>query len=530
MPTKRLYLFVAGTTLISAYVGYRILNTHWSLALQLLALLGAVLIVAVAVSVFYRRLQPKSPTTNNDTSPASQEFRLRFSSLAEDIDRQAIGSAKISYFVSSLSHSIAELSANAERISVVAEQMSSTTGSIAGNAVAAGDYSTQSAASSQQGRQQLDDLNARCRAMGNTAVEVASALEVLRGQAENIQNITQVINKIADQTNLLALNAAIEAARAGEFGRGFSVVADEVRSLANQTTAATGEIATMLKQNHDQAQAAAAVMQGLESDMQVVRGIVERTTTALQGIAVDASGSEARIQEISSAMEEQVRASAEVSEAIENISAELQRTRELSRAAEVDGLRLSELAETILSRVGSLNIDTRHDHIRAIAEQAARAIGLLFEEAIEQGRITTEDLFDRDYQPIAGTDPVKYRTRFDSFTDRQLPAIQEPILANHPEVLYAGAVDNNGYFPTHNQRYSQPLTGDYQTDLQNNRTKRIFRDRTGLRCGQNRQPSLLQTYQRDTGEVVHDLSVPIVVNGRHWGGFRIGYLARELQQ
>jgi methyl-accepting chemotaxis protein len=67
------------------------------------------------------------------------------------------------------------------------------------------------------------------------------------------------------------------------------------------------------------------------------------------------------------------------------------------------------------------------------------------------------------------------------------------------------------------------LTGDYETDLVNNRTKRIFNDRTGSRCGSNTKPFLLQTYKRDTGEVMHDLSVPIYVGGKHWGGFRIGY-------
>ncbi|MCG5499726.1 methyl-accepting chemotaxis protein, partial [Ectothiorhodospira sp. B14B] len=128
-----------------------------------------------------------------------------------------------------------------------------------------------------------------------------------------------------------------------------------------------------------------------------------------------------------------------------------------------------------------------------------------------------------NYKPIPGTDPVKHRTRFDEFTDKVLPAIQEPILDRHAHVSYAGAVDDRGYFPTHNRRYSQPLTGDYQRDLINNRTKRIFKDRTGSRCGSHQKPYLLQTYKRDTGEVMHDLSVPIYVKGRHWGGFRIGY-------
>ena len=60
-------------------------------------------------------------------------------------------------------------------------------------------------------------------------------------------------------------------------------------------------------------------------------------------------------------------------------------------------------------------------------------------------------------------------------------------------------------------------------DIVNNRTKRLFDDRTGARCGSNTKPFLLQTYKRDTGEVMHDLSAPIHVDGKHWGGFRVGY-------
>jgi methyl-accepting chemotaxis protein len=92
-------------------------------------------------------------------------------------------------------------------------------------------------------------------------------------------------------------------------------------------------------------------------------------------------------------------------------------------------------------------------------------------------------------------------------------------------VLFAACVDNNGYLPCHNLRYTKPLTGDPEVDRNNNRTKRLFNDRTGIRCARNTEGFLLQTYRRDTGEILNDLSLPIFINGRHWGGFRIGYLA-----
>jgi methyl-accepting chemotaxis protein len=112
-------------------------------------------------------------------------------------------------------------------------------------------------------------------------------------------------------------------------------------------------------------------------------------------------------------------------------------------------------------------------------------------------------------------------------TDQGLPDIQEPILERHQHILYAGAVDKKGYFPTHNRRYTQPLSGNYDKDLINNRTKRIFDDPTGRRCGSHTDSFLLQTYKRDTGDILHDLSIPIYVKGKHWGGFRIGFKANH---
>jgi methyl-accepting chemotaxis protein len=125
--------------------------------------------------------------------------------------------------------------------------------------------------------------------------------------------------------------------------------------------------------------------------------------------------------------------------------------------------------------------------------------------------------------PLPNTRPQKYTTKIDALTDKIFPPIQEPILDAHKEATYAGAVDANGYFPTHNKRFSKPLTGDEKVDFVNNRTKRIFDDPVGKRCGSHEQTFLLQTYRRDTGEIMHDLSVPIYVQGRHWGGFRLGY-------
>ena len=162
----------------------------------------------------------------------------------------------------------------------------------------------------------------------------------------------------------------------------------------------------------------------------------------------------------------------------------------------------------------------------AQAQKAAKQVSDTFEQAIKAGKITEQALFDFSYQPIANVEPTKYNTSFDSFTDQVLPDIQEPLLAQFGEMIYAGAVDINGYFPTHNKCFSKPLTGNKELDMVGNRTKRIFDDPTGSRCGKHQDKFLLQTYKRDTGEIMHDVSAPIFVNSKHWGGFRIGFKAQ----
>ncbi len=137
--------------------------------------------------------------------------------------------------------------------------------------------------------------------------------------------------------------------------------------------------------------------------------------------------------------------------------------------------------------------------------------------------LSLDDLFDRNYKAQPGTDPTRYNTRFDRYADQVLPAIQEPLLAQHEALVYAIATTPEGYVPTHNRAFSAPPTGDPQVDRVKSRSKRLFNDRTGGRCGSHERRLLLQTYSRDTGELMHDLSVPIMVRGRHWGGLRLGY-------
>jgi methyl-accepting chemotaxis protein len=157
------------------------------------------------------------------------------------------------------------------------------------------------------------------------------------------------------------------------------------------------------------------------------------------------------------------------------------------------------------------------------AQQCRDEVVNQFELLLTSGRLTVGQLFDTFYIPIPNTNPQKYRTQYDTLSDEILRPILDKYLAKDPHLVFCIAVDRNGYLPTHNTRFAQPLTGDAEVDSVKNRTKRIFNDRTGLAAARNQQIYLLQRYSRDTGEQMSDLSIPITISKRHWGAIRIGY-------
>jgi methyl-accepting chemotaxis protein len=443
--------------------------------------------------------------------------------VGDEIDAIMIGAAETSYFVDSVKKKIELDVSTAGNIVHSSSQNADTTERIAANAERAAKIAAQVRGETVAGRAEADNGLQRIRTARVDAQAAAAVMTALQGNSRKIYGFTEAISEISARTNLLALNAAIEAARAGEQGRGFAVVASEVRQLALRTKEATDEISSMVREINQQAENAANGMNSLALQVSEAAGNVETVHGLLGNIERSSGVSEDEIGQIARASREHVATTEEIAQAIASIRDSLLSTeKELPRAAS-SAMALAERAEIITSALGESSIETSHDAIRAAAQRAAAAVGRIFEQAIASGKITREALWDRHYTPIPNTDPPKHKTKFDDFTDRVLPPLQESLLEAMPQLAYAGTVDNNGYFPTHNKKFSQPLTGNYDIDIVNNRTKRIFSDRTGKRCGSNTKPFLLQTYKRDTGEVLHDLSAPIYVEGRHWGGFRIGY-------
>ncbi len=168
----------------------------------------------------------------------------------------------------------------------------------------------------------------------------------------------------------------------------------------------------------------------------------------------------------------------------------------------------------------------KEEVLRRIVIDRSKRVAAAFEDALARGEVSEADLFDVNYVPIPDTDPQQYRNRALDFLDRCLPPIQEPILTLDPGVVFSAAVDRNGYLPVHNKIYSAPQGPDPVWNNANSRNRRIFDDMTGLMAGRNTQTVLSQTYPRELGggrvALIKDISAPIFVRGRHWGGLRMG--------
>lgn len=374
------------------------------------------------------------------------------------------------------------------------------------------------------------DINAslaNVHALVEAVTAIGDKLGGLTNALERVSNVSEGIDGIAAQTRLLALNATIEAARAGEAGKGFAVVAGEVKALAQQTSEATTEISDTVSE---------------------LGGIISELVTASESVREQASavGDDAGkiaeaiddvndviplIQEHSGEILETTARNLdmcnEVSKTATEVHDDLEKEGQLLQSANNRIATVLAVSQDVIEAMVGDGIEVPDSRFIDMVASAANKIGTVFESALAAGEISEVDLFDVEYEPVPGTDPEQHMTRKTALTDKLLPTIQEPLLDLDEKIAFCAAVDVNGYLPTHNTKYNQPQGSDPVWNASNCRNRRIFKDPTGVAAGANTRPFLLQVYKRDMGGgefvLMKDLSAPIYVNGRHWGGFRMGY-------
>ena len=449
--------------------------------------------------------------------------RALVETLSGSADRNAISAAQVSFAADQLKIRLDRQVEETAQMADYAGQITETVRESSEQATDAATMALQNKQVSIEGREALISAIDSVRAVHQQSGENLRLIQELNEKSNKIQGVTATIQGIAEQTNLLALNAAIEAARAGDQGRGFAVVADEVRQLAGRTAQATSEVAETLEEIQGDTSLIVARIEDLARS-------VEQGLTSVESVGAQLD----LIRDQSDRVQQQVARIAEIDQAneqsLEQVFSVIESVRDHIAESDSSVASLAGQAATLMELAENANaafaLNSSQSYHRSFFDQAragAAQIGELFEQAIQQGKLSESALFEKKREPIPNTNPQQYSSAFDRFTDQVLPALQESIKNSHDAIVFSIACAPDGYVPTHNRDFAHPPTGNPEVDLVKSRSKRLFNDRTGIRCGSHTQDMLLQTYRRDTGEIMHDLSVPIYVNGKHWGGFRIGY-------
>jgi methyl-accepting chemotaxis protein len=239
--------------------------------------------------------------------------------IANASDQLASAAEELSAVTEESSKGLVRQNDEIQQAATAVNQMTSAVEEVARNAVSTSEASQSSSEEARLGRQQVQEAATAINSMVTELDASTGTVEDLAGQVRSISKMVDVIRTVAEQTNLLALNAAIEAARAGEQGRGFAVVADEVRSLAHRTQASTSEIETMIAAVQERAEDAVRAMgnsQGLARNTQLMAQAADQ---ALERITDKIVSINERNLVIASATEEQALVAREVDRNLLNI-------------------------------------------------------------------------------------------------------------------------------------------------------------------------------------------------------------------
>ena len=249
-----------------------------------------------------------------------EKWRDIVRSIKEASDNVASASVELSASAEQMQKGSGQQAERAHQVATAAEEMSQTVLDIAQNASGIASTATNAAKTAKDGGRIVEEAVKEVKEIAQTVGESEAHITSLAELSQRIGEIIGIINDIADQTNLLALNAAIEAARAGEHGRGFAVVADEVRKLAERTTGATSEVSGIIREIQNKVTSAVSSIEQVSSKVERGVDLSTKAGDELTTIVKTVEDLHSMVQQIASAIEEMSATSDEISKDIESIS------------------------------------------------------------------------------------------------------------------------------------------------------------------------------------------------------------------
>ena len=386
--------------------------------------------------------------------------------------------------------------------------------------------SEQAKAKLEAGRDAIEGTIDGFKGLTELVVQLGERMAGFASAMNQVQSVSSTIETIARKTNMLALNATIEAARAGDAGRSFAVVAAEVKKLAHDTRAATSQIAstigeltreagavtTEIKTGVERSRAAQAGFGTISDTVKEVSEIVGMVDRQTEGIAHSTSMIQTSVDRVKAGLTDFA------GDARDNGNQLMQAQKRLTH--------LELLSNTMLDTLANSGAEIDDTPFILKAQEATLAITSSIERALDAGEFNIEDVFDRDYKLIEGSNPVQYDTRFCIHADKYVQPILDRIKASDVRIIGSAIGDMNGYLPTHLSERSQPQSPDPVWNDEHCRNKRILIDETTRNALASDRPATLATYRMTLGDrsiPVKNVFVPLIIKGRRWGNYELAY-------
>ncbi|MFC4656288.1 methyl-accepting chemotaxis protein [Rheinheimera marina] len=249
----------------------------------------------------------------------SMNLRTLIEHLSTGITQLAAATEEMAAISEQNSAGVRQQKEETEQVATAMNEMATTVQDVAQNAEQASSYATESAQQASQGTTVVQQTTQQIKALAHEVTTSVQAIVELKDQSNTIGAVLDVIKNVADQTNLLALNAAIEAARAGEAGRGFSVVAEEVRALAFRTQESTGQIEQLISSLQHKAEAAVSTMQRSSDLAEQTLGSADNAGEAITAITRAVGSIQSMNQQIAAAALQQATVAEQINRSIFSI-------------------------------------------------------------------------------------------------------------------------------------------------------------------------------------------------------------------